>query len=91
MCNRFFVGSQFNKQVANLFHQLRFLVVKQFKTYRFESFAYFFNAIIVLSIVTTLPVPNIVRWIIEHYQLKFPAPKNQDEAFRITEGQDDLL
>lgn len=31
----------------------------------------FFNAIVVLSIVTTLPVPNIVRWIIEHYQLKF--------------------
>ncbi len=33
----------------------------------------FFNAIIVLSIVTTLPVPNIVRWLIEHYQLKFRA------------------
>ena len=51
----------------------------------------FFNAIVVLSIVTTLPVPNLVRWIIEHYQLKFPAPRTQDEAFRITEEQDDLL
>ena len=50
----------------------------------------FFNAIIVLSIVTTLPVPNIVRWIIEHYQLKFPTP-DREEAFRITEEQDDLL
>lgn len=31
----------------------------------------FFNAIIVLSIVTTLPVPNLVRWMIEHYHLRF--------------------
>ena len=41
----------------------------------------FFNAIIVLSIVTTLPVPNIVRWIIEHFDLKFrelqPADKTK--------------
>ncbi|MBR4124684.1 MAG: cation:proton antiporter, partial [Victivallales bacterium] len=31
----------------------------------------FFNAIIILSIVTTLPVPLIVRGIIRHYDLKF--------------------
>lgn len=41
----------------------------------------FFNAIIVLSIVTTLPVPNIVRWIIEHFDIKFrelqPADKTK--------------
>ena len=33
----------------------------------------FFNAIIVLSIVTTLPVPNLVRLLIECFKLSFPT------------------
>ena len=53
----------------------------------------FFNAIIILSIVTTLPVPSIVRAIIEKKQLKFPAiDADEPAAFRVKqEGQDDLL
>ncbi len=51
----------------------------------------FFNAIVVLSIITTLPVPNIVRWMIEHYQLKFPAPQDSQEAFVMKKEQEDLL
>ena len=31
----------------------------------------FFNAIVVLSIVTTLPVPNLVRFVIEKFKLDF--------------------
>ncbi|MBE6403887.1 MAG: cation:proton antiporter [Lentisphaerae bacterium] len=31
----------------------------------------FFNAIVVLSIVTTLPIPNLVRWVIEKFKLDF--------------------
>lgn len=33
----------------------------------------FFNAIIILSIVTTLPVPNIVRWIVSRHKEEFPS------------------
>ena len=33
----------------------------------------FFNAIIVLSIVTTLPVPNLVRLVIDSFKLTFPT------------------
>jgi len=53
----------------------------------------FFNAIIILSIVTTLPVPSIVRAIIERKKLKFPAiDADEPAAFRVKqEGQDDLL
>ncbi len=44
----------------------------------------FFNAIIVLSIVTTLPVPNIVRWIIEHYKIKFdPLDKLEESPYEV--------
>ena len=32
----------------------------------------FFNAIIVLSIVTTLPIPNLVRWVVNKSKLSFP-------------------
>lgn len=49
----------------------------------------FFNAIIVLSIVTTLPVPNVVRWIIEHYHLTFSS--TEEEVYKFKEGQDDVL
>ena len=49
----------------------------------------FFNAIVVLSIVTTLPVPNIVRWIIEHYRLTFPG--TTEEVYEFKEDQDELV
>ncbi len=52
----------------------------------------FFNAIVVLSIVTTLPVPNIVRWIIEHYQLRFvPIATRKDTPFELPESREDEL
>ena len=49
----------------------------------------FFNAIVVLSIVTTLPVPNIVRWIIEHYHLTFDG--TTEEVYEFKEDQDELM
>ena len=49
----------------------------------------FFNAIVVLSIVTTLPVPNIVRWIIEHYHLTFAG--TTEEVYEFKEDQDELV
>ena len=51
----------------------------------------FFNAIVVLSIVTTLPVPNIVRWMIEHYQLKFRAQPDDGTQETPREIQDQFL
>lgn len=52
----------------------------------------FFNAIVVLSIVTTLPVPNIVRWIIEHYQLKFvPIGTQKKTPFELPHAKEDEL
>lgn len=51
----------------------------------------FFNAIIVLSIVTTLPVPNIVRWIIEHYKIKFDPLDNLAESpYKVPGKAEDL-
>ena len=53
----------------------------------------FFNAIIILSIVTTLPVPLIVRGIIRHYDLKF-APETNTEAYQVpnaAEDEDEIL
>ncbi|MBR6471695.1 MAG: cation:proton antiporter [Victivallales bacterium] len=53
----------------------------------------FFNAIIILSIVTTLPVPSIVRAIIRKNNLKFKQV-SKDEAFQVpadTEGEDEIL
>ena len=52
----------------------------------------FFNAIIVLSVVTTLPIPNLVRFVIEKFKLDFsdvgavepyklPEYTDQDELF----------
>lgn len=53
---------------------------------------HFFNAIVVLSIVTTLPVPNIVRWIIEHYQLKFvPIGTKRATPFELPHAKEDEL
>ena len=49
----------------------------------------FFNAIVVLSIVTTLPVPNLVRWIIEHYHLTFAG--TIEEVYEFKEDQDELM
>ncbi|MBO4630781.1 MAG: cation:proton antiporter [Lentisphaeria bacterium] len=49
----------------------------------------FFNAIVVLSIVTTLPVPNIVRWLIEHYHLAFAG--TTEEVYKFKEDQDELM
>ena len=36
----------------------------------------FFNAIIVLSIVTTLPIPNLVRLVVSKGKLSFPEMEN---------------
>lgn len=51
----------------------------------------FFNAIIVLSIVTTLPVPNLVRWMIEHYHLRFRSQGEESPQESRQEIQDQLL
>jgi len=47
----------------------------------------FFNAIIVLSIVTTLPVPSLVRWVIERGQMKFKTVRT--EAYPLPSPKDD--
>lgn len=49
----------------------------------------FFNAIVVLSIITTLPVPNIVRWLIERNHLTFPS--STEEVYDFKEDQDELV
>ena len=53
----------------------------------------FFNAIIILSIATTLPIPSIVRWIIDHTHMTFTTiGESEPPAFHIRKkGQDDLL
>ncbi len=52
----------------------------------------FFNAIVVLSVVTTLPVPNIVNWIISHFNLKFvPIAAQKETPFEIPEEKEDEL
>ena len=52
----------------------------------------FFNAIIVLSIVTTLPIPNLVRFVIEKFKLDF-TDKSYIELYKVPESpdQDELL
>lgn len=47
----------------------------------------FFNAIIVLSIVTTLPVPTLVRLVIERAKMKFVTI--EDEAYRVPDIKND--
>ena len=52
----------------------------------------FFNAIIVLSIVTTLPIPNLVRFIIEKFKLNF-SDVGTGEAYQLPQSpdQDELI
>ena len=52
----------------------------------------FFNAIIVLSIVTTLPIPNLVRFIIEKFKLNF-SDVDTGEAYQLPQSpdQDELI
>ena len=52
----------------------------------------FFNAIIVLSIITTLPIPNLVRFVIEKFKLDF-SDKSYIELYKVPESpdQDELL
>ena len=52
----------------------------------------FFNAIIVLSIITTLPIPNLVRFVIEKFKLDF-SDKSYVELYKVPESpdQDELL
>ena len=52
----------------------------------------FFNAIIVLSIITTLPIPNLVRFVIEKFKLDF-SDKSYIELYKMPEtpDQDELL
>lgn len=38
----------------------------------------FFNAIIILSIVTTLPIPNLVRLVVSHNSEQFPSSGDYD-------------
>ncbi len=52
----------------------------------------FFNAIIVLSIVTTLPIPNLVRFIIEKFKLNF-SDSQEGIAYQVPDStdQDELI
>ncbi len=47
----------------------------------------FFNAIIILSIVTTLPIPSLVRIVIDRMKLQFTTV--EDEAYQIPEAEKD--
>ena len=51
----------------------------------------FFNAIIILSIVTTLPIPTLVRTIIERGKLKFTDVDDESYSVPNAVAQDDLL
>jgi Kef-type K+ transport system membrane component KefB len=53
----------------------------------------FFNAIVVLSIVTTLPIPNLVRFIIEKFHIDFSNVDNDDVPYKLPRKteQDELL
>lgn len=52
----------------------------------------FFNAIVVLSIVTTLPIPNMVRFVIEKFKLDF-ADVGHITPYKLPENteQDELI
>jgi hypothetical protein len=52
----------------------------------------FFNAIIVLSIITTLPIPNLVRFIIEKFKINF-SDAREGTAYEVPESseQDELI
>ncbi len=51
----------------------------------------FFNAIIILSIVTTLPVPTLVRLLIERAKLKFTEVEEKEEPFSVSNCDADEL
>jgi len=53
----------------------------------------FFNAIIVLSIVTTIPIPNLVRFVIEKFKLDFSDVGSHIEPYQLPKNsdQDELL
>lgn len=51
----------------------------------------FFNAIVIMSIVTTLPVPNLVRWIIEHFKLKFENVEIEEDLVPEKSELDELI
>ena len=40
----------------------------------------FFNAIVLLSMVTTIPVPTMVRYLIDHYHITFDPVAIPDAA-----------
>ena len=51
----------------------------------------FFNAVIVLSIVTTLPIPNLVRFVIEKLKLDFNTGAVEPYKVPDSPDQDELL
>lgn len=52
----------------------------------------FFNAIIILSIVTTLPIPTLVRLLIERRKLHFTEVEEKELPFSVSRpGADELL
>lgn len=53
----------------------------------------FFNAIIVLSIITTLPIPNLVRFVIEKFKLDFSDTRTALEPYKLPDytDQDELF
>ena len=54
----------------------------------------FFNAIIILSIVTTLPVPSLVRWIISRRSAAFHESEDEEsypDPMPNAAAQEDLL
>ncbi len=51
----------------------------------------FFNAIIILSIVTTLPVPNLVRLIIEKGKLQFSDVAESEVSLPVAAQDEELL
>ena len=52
----------------------------------------FFNAIVVLSIVTTLPIPTLVRLVIEKTNMQFEnIDADQDGDYTVPEEKEEFL
>jgi Kef-type K+ transport system membrane component KefB len=51
----------------------------------------FFNAIIILSIVTTLPIPSLVRVIITRLKLQFSSAEGEAYQVPAEERDDELI
>ncbi len=47
----------------------------------------FFNAVVIMSIVTTLPIPNIVRWIIEKAHLSFEESASTEPQYNLPDKE----